>query len=145
LLLAVSSSLEGNVARLNSVFNTVVGRLRSLGLDVDADKTEFIHFTRSKSNPANDPFINIVPLSSPARTVRSLTVIRWLGVFFDRKLTFKDHVEKMAKCAMSTVAGLRILANTIRGLSVANARLLYKTVVLPVLTFASPVWYTGVK
>jgi ribonuclease HI len=42
-------------------------------------------------------------------------------------------------------AGLRILANTIRGLSVVNARLLYKTVVLPILTFASPVWFTGVR
>ncbi|KAI0308982.1 hypothetical protein OF83DRAFT_1020406, partial [Amylostereum chailletii] len=144
-LLSVSSTLEGNVARLSTAFNTVVGQLRALGLDVDADKTEFIHFTRSKSNPANDPSINIIPLSSPARTVRPLMVIRWLGVFFDRKLTFKDHVDKMAKRAMSTVAGLRILANTIRGLSMVNARLLYKTVVLPVLTFASPVWYTGVK
>ncbi|KAG2741477.1 hypothetical protein P692DRAFT_20667194, partial [Suillus brevipes Sb2] len=70
--------------------------------------------------------------------------MRWLGVFFDRKLSFKKHVEIMATRALSTISGLRILANSVRGLSVLNARLLYKTVVLPVLTFASPVWFTGV-
>jgi ribonuclease HI len=71
--------------------------------------------------------------------------MRWLGVFFDWKLRFEDHVKTMARRARSTVAGLRILANTIRGLSIANARLLYISVVLPVITFASPVWYTGVN
>ncbi|KAI0310138.1 hypothetical protein OF83DRAFT_1023178, partial [Amylostereum chailletii] len=143
LLLAVSSTLEGNIARLTAAFNTVVGRLRALGLDVDASKMELIHFTRSKANPANDPFINILPPGSPAHTVRPAVVMCWLGVYFDRKLSFKSHIKMMATRALSTVAGLRILANTICGLNVANARLLYKTVVLLVLTFASPVWYTG--
>ncbi|KAG2739738.1 hypothetical protein P692DRAFT_20662474, partial [Suillus brevipes Sb2] len=70
--------------------------------------------------------------------------MRWLGVFFDRKLSFKKHIEIMATRALSTIAGLRLLANSFWGLSVLNARLLYKTVVLPVLTFASPVWFTGI-
>ncbi|KIJ57826.1 hypothetical protein HYDPIDRAFT_61063, partial [Hydnomerulius pinastri MD-312] len=70
--------------------------------------------------------------------------MRWLGFFLDRKLNFKSHVERMATQARSTIAGLRILANTFRGLNVANARLLYKTVVLPVLTFGSVVWFTGI-
>jgi len=51
----------------------------------------------------------------------------------------------MATRALSTISGLHILANSIWGLSVLNARLLYKTVVLPVLTFASPVWFMGVR
>ncbi|KAI5823938.1 hypothetical protein K523DRAFT_188653, partial [Schizophyllum commune Tattone D] len=49
-------------------------------------------------------------------------------------LSWKAHVEKMATRARSTIAGLRILGNTARGLHLANARLVYKTVVLPVLT-----------
>lgn len=47
----------------------------------------------------------------------------------------------MATHAHSTLAGLQILANSICGLSITNTRLLYKTVILPVLTFMSPVWY----
>lgn len=145
LLLAVSHSLEGNVDKLTRAFNTVTHQLIALGLDIDADKTELIHFTRSRSNPSLDPLINISPPNAPARTIRPTPVMRWLGVFFDRKLSFKKHVEIMATRALSTISGLRILANSVRGLSVLNARLLYKTVVLPVLTFASPVWFTGVR
>jgi hypothetical protein len=51
----------------------------------------------------------------------------------------------MATRALSTVNGLRMLANTVRGMSFLNMRLLYKTVVLPVLTFGAAVWYTGVR
>ncbi|KAJ1308145.1 hypothetical protein OPQ81_003863 [Rhizoctonia solani] len=51
----------------------------------------------------------------------------------------------MATKALSTTAGLRALANSVRGLSVANARLLYKSVVFPVLTYGAPVWFTGIR
>jgi len=83
LLLAISHSLESNVDKLTHAFNTVVNRLKALGLDIDADKTELIHFTRSRSNPAFDPLINIAPPDALARTVRPSPVMRWLGVFFD--------------------------------------------------------------
>src|SRR5437660_8156154 len=75
----------------------------------------------------------------------SQQTICWLGIFFNHKLSFKDHVNMMAICAQSTLVGLCILANSIQGLSIANARLLYKTVILPVLTFTVPVWYTGIQ
>ncbi|KAG2068783.1 hypothetical protein BDR04DRAFT_941628, partial [Suillus decipiens] len=98
-------------------------------------KTEVIHFTCFRSNPSLDPLINISPPNTHARTIRPTPVMRWLGVFFDQKLSFKKHVETMATCALSTISGLHILTNSIWGLSVLNARLLFKTVVLPVLTF----------
>ncbi|KAI5828322.1 hypothetical protein K523DRAFT_202680, partial [Schizophyllum commune Tattone D] len=98
-------------------------------------KLELMHFTRCRQDPNNFPHINIVLPDAPARTVRPQPTLRWLGVFFDRKLSWKAHVEKMATRARSTIAGLRILGNTARGLHLANARLVYKTVVLPVLTF----------
>lgn len=50
----------------------------------------------------------------------------------------------MAIWALSTMAGLHILANSAHSLSITNARLLYKTVVFPILIFAVPVWFTGI-
>ena len=143
LVLATSRSADTNTARLSDAFNTVVGRLQAIGLDIDADKTELIHFTRARTDPGNDPSINIIPPNAPARTVRSQRVIRWLGIYFDRSLSFRSHVEKMANRARSAIAGLKLLANCVRGLSVANARLLYRTVIIPILTYGSPVWFTG--
>jgi hypothetical protein len=58
------------VDKLTRAFNTVTHQLIALGLDIDADKTELIHFTRSRSNPSLDPIINISPPNAPARTIR---------------------------------------------------------------------------
>jgi hypothetical protein len=66
-----------------------------------------------------------------------------LGVLFDRKLTFDVHVRSLADRACSKVNGSRMLANTVKGLSQGHLRTLYRTCVLPVLTYACPVWWTG--
>jgi ribonuclease HI len=145
LILATSSSLDQNTYLLAEAFDIVNQRLNALGLAVDADKTEFIHFTRSKAHLFSLPAVTLNPRNSPPHEVQPAGVMRWLGMFFDRKLTFKSHVQTMAARARSTTAGLRMLANTIRGLDIANARILYKTVVLPVLTFGAEVWFTGRK
>ncbi|KAL1738829.1 hypothetical protein HDZ31DRAFT_18368, partial [Schizophyllum fasciatum] len=143
LLAAASPTQATNIDKIENALAVVVEKLRQLGLDIDIDKLELIHFTRKRADPALDlPIIVKLP-NIPPRTIRPSMVMRWLGVFFDRKLTWKAHVEKMAMRARSTIAGLRILGNTVRGLHVANARLVYKAVVLPVLTFASLVWYKG--
>jgi hypothetical protein len=38
-----------------------------------------------------------------------------------------------------------MLTNSARGLSLLNLRLVYITVVLPVLTFGAAVWHTGIR
>ncbi|KAI4293689.1 hypothetical protein K525DRAFT_148505, partial [Schizophyllum commune Loenen D] len=54
----------------------------------------------------------------------------WLGIHLDRKLLFNDHVKIMAAKAGGAVGRLTMLSNTIRGLSQANIRTLYKACVI---------------
>jgi len=71
--------------------------------------------------------------------------LRWLGVWFDRKLTFKVHVDKMATKARRTATGIRTLGNTVRG---APPRLLCDAVrvcVLPILCYSVEVWWPGME
>ena len=144
IILASSFSTERNVAKLEDAIRTVINTLHSIGLDIDPDKSELIHFFPPKGSGLG-PHVNVVDTHNRPHSVSPSESIRWLGVYFDNKLNWKTHVKKMATRARSTIAGLRILANVVRGLSIANARLLFKTVVVPVLTFGSPVWYTGIK
>jgi hypothetical protein len=49
----------------------------------------------------------------------------------------------MTMRAHSTLIALQLLGNSIRGLDWARWCQVYNTIILPVLTYASPVWFTG--
>ena len=49
----------------------------------------------------------------------------------------------MAAKAENAVACISMLANTVRGLSHYHLRLLYRTCILPIITYASAAWWTG--
>ncbi|KAF8631513.1 hypothetical protein AX17_005077, partial [Amanita inopinata Kibby_2008] len=123
---SVSHSLNINIECLKQSFNIIVNKLSAIGLSIDADKTELIHFPHTPGDPSAEPHININPPNDQARMVRPQQVIQWLGIYFDRKLNFKTHIANMATKARSTLAGLKILANSVHGLSIINACLLYK-------------------
>jgi hypothetical protein len=111
---------------------------------MDNDKLELQHFTRRPRDTL--PTITVPWANGQGTiTISAQASMRWLGIFFDWKLSFRYHVEVMANRALSTVNGLRMLANTVCGMSFLNMQLLYKTVVLLVLTFRAAVWYTGCR
>ena len=47
--------------------------------------------------------------------------------------------------ARSTIRGLSILGNSIRGLDLVHWKQVYLMYVIPILTYGVPVWYTGVS
>jgi hypothetical protein len=51
----------------------------------------------------------------------------------------------MASRARSSLAALGVLGNSVRGLDFANWRKVYLAVILPILTYGSPIWFTDVK
>ena len=69
--------------------------------------------------------------------------MRWLGVYFDRKLRFQKHATILAAQGESAVSGLTMLANMIHSLSQAHLRHLYLACVSPKILYACPVWWTG--
>lgn len=79
------------------------------------------------------------------RKVLAEATVKWLGVYFDRKLLFNEHVKNMAAKADKAVSGMSMPANTIRGLSQKHYRQLYIACVRPILTYASMAWWTGKK
>ena len=117
-------------------------------MKVDPDKCDLMHFTWRKgsetlgidSNPplVTDLYGERIILTAPAS-------IRWLGFHLDRKLSFRHHVTTVAKKGTAIVHGLQVLGNTISGIGPANLRLLYKTVVLPAITYGTPLWFNPAR
>lgn len=75
--------------------------------------------------------------------VKPEATVRWLGVYFDRKLRFQKHATILAARGESAVSGLTMLANTIWGLSQTHLKHLYLACVSPKILYACPVWWTG--
>jgi len=60
----------------------------------------------------------------------------WIPLGFqDSRLTFRNHIKIMVKKGNSVVQGLSCLGNTLHGMNQYHLHLLYKTCVIPVITY----------
>ena len=75
--------------------------------------------------------------------IKPKTLVRWLGIWFDPKLSFKQHVEKKINSATATFFGLQRLGSLQKGLSFKALRQLYVTCVTSIANFGVPLWYTN--
>ncbi|KAJ3562483.1 hypothetical protein NP233_g9541 [Leucocoprinus birnbaumii] len=142
-LVVSSRSIDTNNRLLAQAYQVVDQWLWKAGLAPDQDKCELMHYTRRKK--CGDPATHI-ELTERDGTVSKVLVtptVRWLGIHFDRKLQFTEHVKRMTAKAEAAIGCISMLANTVRGMSHKHLRILYKTCVLPIMTYASAVWWTG--
>jgi len=136
-----SQSLDTNNYILAKAYHLVDQWLHSAGLSPDKDKRELMHYTRRKRDKIS-PHINLINCDGTTSTILVGSTICWLGVHFDRKLLYNYHVTKMAAKAENAIACISMLANTVQGLSHYHLRLLYRTCILPIITYASAAWWT---
>lgn len=66
--------------------------------------------------------------------------VRYLGFFLHHRLHWGPHVDIMCNWACASLRALQVLGNTHRGLSMANWRLVFNTVCLPVLAYGCQLW-----
>lgn len=144
-LIISSKMLAYNVAKLSAAYLVVITWLKAVGLSADIETRELAHYHHRHQNKIDNSSIWLPgnDTEGPRTEIKPSATVRWLGAYFDRKLTFHQHVKNMAGKAMKVINATSMLANTVRGLSQTHMRTLYITCVLPVATYASPAWWTG--
>ncbi|KXN87981.1 hypothetical protein AN958_07856 [Leucoagaricus sp. SymC.cos] len=111
----------------------------AFGLVLEHDKSELFHFSRRKGddNPPIDlgyaPYTGDTPL-------RPKPFWRYLGFYFDRQLTFWEHVRYYSTKAISTVHAMGMLRNLLQGLSPKQKCLLYRSCMVPIATYGFHLW-----
>ena len=70
-------------------------------------------------------------------------LVRWLGVWFDSGLTFKQHVAICISQARSAFQRMTRLANTKKGLSPFALRQLYIACITSIADYGSVIWWKG--
>src|SRR5699024_12860229 len=87
-------------------------------------------------------------IQTPERTVEITPpllneVTRGLGIWFDRKLKFRIHVQTLAAKAKLAANGTQALANTVRGVKAPLLRQATIACVVPVLCYGAEAWWPG--
>ena len=107
----------------------------------DDSKSELMHFTLKQKEDTSDS----AKITLPNGTIISPSnkALRWLGVWFDRKLSFKHHVNTKVASAKRALGCLQRLANTESGLHPTAVRQLYIACITPISDFGAEVWWRG--
>jgi len=123
-------------------FLTIQHILHGLGLSIDYVKYELTHFMRKH----NIVFPNItLPSPDGDVTITHRGTMKWLGITFDSKLLFNEHVKMATNKAENIAKGLTMLGNTVRGLHQHLLRTIYSACVQSIMMYTSPVWWDGKK
>ena len=117
-----SNSLHENVLILNFVLQCTIKALARIGMSIDTDKCDLMHFSwRKGSDGKTDKQCSSPSLKTSIYgkkiTITPPSSIQWLGFFLDQKLSWNHHVKVMMDWGLNVVNGLTCLGNTIRGLA----------------------------
>ncbi|GJE97286.1 hypothetical protein PsYK624_135020 [Phanerochaete sordida] len=138
---------EVNTQKLGYAASTLTSCLTRVGLRIEADKTELMHFRNGRKpwreRVGDDPLGPPVKVYSPGgeTLIWPRKVVRYLGFFLDPKLSFREHIRHYTVKACSTVNSLRMLGNSVRGLSPQDKRRLYISNVVPVMCYGAQLWW----
>ncbi|CAA7263208.1 unnamed protein product [Cyclocybe aegerita] len=139
-ILAQSKQLNDNNVGWRKAYKIIYLLFVAFTLVLEHDKTELFHFSHGHDtyNPLLDlgyaPYTGAMPL-------KPKIYWQYLGFYFDRRLTFHEHVCYYATKAFTTVQVMRMLGNSTRGLSPRQRHLLYRSCVVPIATYRYCLWY----
>ncbi|KAF7779125.1 hypothetical protein Agabi119p4_3470 [Agaricus bisporus var. burnettii] len=129
-------TLKEAYAQMTSIF-------KDFGLVMEHTKTELFNFAdsaRNKNSPNPSINLGVAPFTRESPCVPK-DVWRYLGIMFDRNLTFRDHVKFYSTKSVSAVRCMKSLGNSNRGLTPKQKRLLYISCIQPIATFGLRCWY----
>jgi hypothetical protein len=111
-IIVQSHSWTENLANLKSAYSVVFKLMEALGLVLEHDKSEAFHFSRKDRD--DDPPVDLGYAPYTGQTpLQPKTVWRYLGFFFDRKLSFKEHTQRYSTKAFTTVKAMASLGNSV--------------------------------
>jgi hypothetical protein len=91
----------------------MIGTANDSDVKFDMNKIEFIHFHRDYQSGLSITFTD----KGVTNTVEPKKSVRWLKIWFDRKLTFKDHTEKRVAGVLRVFHSIKRLLNITKRLT----------------------------
>lgn len=140
-IIMISPTLEENSEKISTATNQALNWGDTEGVTFDPGKSELLHFLRKHRDKNVSPPVHTNSFTISENNQRPY--LKWLGIHFDKKLSFKYHVQIQAAKAMKVAHALRCLGNTIRGVSPRLSRQAAFACVLPIVHFGAETWWPG--
>jgi hypothetical protein len=103
--ITVTSNLaKSNCKKLEGIALELMSRAKEAAISFNISKTELIHFYSKRTTIEEGLKLGDIEISPKP-------LVRWLGVFLDSKLTFKQHVEIKISKAKTAFYLIRRLGN----------------------------------
>ena len=138
LIIAQNSSILISNFQLFCSYNVLSNLLSEFGLVIEHGKTEIFHFNRSYG-VFNPPPLDLSPLGGPILCPKNTW--KYLGSLFDRKLTFRQHLNFYANKVLSMTKCMKLLGNSSCRISPLQKRQLYRCCILPIALYGFQLWF----
>ncbi|KJZ71457.1 hypothetical protein HIM_09143 [Hirsutella minnesotensis 3608] len=132
-----STSAKKNIRQLEAIASSLFEQAEGQKVQFDPSKTELIHFSRQKR-----PILEGIRVGG--LFFKAKTLVRWLGIFFDNRLLFKDHINTKVRAAQAAFEGLSRLVSMQRGLSLELLGS-SQACVTTIADYGVQLWYRGPK
>ena len=127
--------------KLQNAFNNIEKYYKKWKIKINIAKTQTTFFPFNKS-PKRVPSAN---LTTNNNEIAYSNIVKYLGVHLDKKLLYKDHIQLSITKAHKILGSLYTLLYFKSKLNLKNKRMIYFTVIRPVMLYACPVWYNASK
>ncbi len=112
--------------------------VRTHGSEFAPAKYQLAHFTNKMKNVNMDACVTLPGHNEP---IKPKPEVKYLGVKFDSKLTWKPHIESIKTKVTKSVGALAKISGSTWGGSYQAVRKIYKATVLPQITYCCSAWY----
>lgn len=101
-----STSLNKSKKHLELTLKSIYQELKLIGLELAPHKTVFIHFTKKRKLPEN------LAIKIDNYFINNSKTARFLGIIFDSKLTFSNHIDKIRQKSLVALNMIKYLRGT---------------------------------
>lgn len=108
------------------------------GFRLSVEKTQYICLSKKRVNPRLD-------VKLYGQSLKQEKVIRYLGVWFDNKLTFKIHIQKMVDKCKRGINVLKCLSGYNWGASGASLKMIYVALIRSIFDYGCIVYNSVAK
>ncbi|GBM26151.1 hypothetical protein AVEN_196980-1 [Araneus ventricosus] len=125
--------------QLQTAIKSIIAWADKNGFVFSSQKTTCTHFCKVRGlHP--DPIMLLKD-----KAIQVVPVVKFLGILFDSKLTFRPHISHLKKKCIQSLDILKVLSNTTWGCKSSTLLKIYKSVVLSKLDYDSVIYGSAAK